>query len=354
MDFGGILKRSWEITWRYKILWLFGLLAGGAGSGGGGFNTTSNYSFGENDFGDTDFAEFEAVGRWLEQYVVLLIGLAVLLVIIAIALLVISIAAKGGLIHLANAAEERRSLKAGDGWSVGFANWGRLFLIGLVLGLPLVIVLVIFSVVAIVPLVMGMSGGGGETAGLAVVGFCGAFVIGMGVMLVLALVIGVLDALASRHAVIDGERAMRSIGLAWTELRSRFKDIALMWLVMFGVGIAYGIVVGVVAMIAGVAIAFAFLGGAWPVALFLGFMLFLVMLAPTAIYSTFHSVAWTVFFRRLTGREAPRPPVRQAYPASRDTGYGVPAPPAPPGATAPSEAPTPGPLLPPPPPPPGG
>jgi len=354
MDFGGILKRSWEITWRYKILWLFGLLAGGSGSGGGGFNTTGNYSFDENDFGGMDFAGLEEVGRWLEQNVVLLIGLAVVLVIVAIALIVISIAAKGGLIHLANEAEDRRPLKARDGWSVGFANWGRLFLIGLVLGLPLMIVLVIFSVVAIVPIVMGMSGGGGDTAGLAVAGFCGAFVIGMGVMLVLALIIGVLDALAARHAVIGGERAMRSIALAWAELRSRFKDIALMWLVMFGVGIAYGIVVGVVAMVAGVAIAFAFLGGAWPVALFLGFMLFLVMLAPTAIYSAFHSVAWTLFYRRLTGREAPMPPVRQAYPASGDTGYGVPAPPAPPGVTSPPEAPAPGMLLPPPPPPPGG
>ncbi len=34
MDYGGILNRAWQITWRYKILWLFGFFLG---SGSGGF-----------------------------------------------------------------------------------------------------------------------------------------------------------------------------------------------------------------------------------------------------------------------------------------------------------------------------
>src|SRR6185312_4929506 len=30
-DFGGTLRRAWEITWKHKILWLFGILSAIAG-----------------------------------------------------------------------------------------------------------------------------------------------------------------------------------------------------------------------------------------------------------------------------------------------------------------------------------
>ena len=32
VDFGNIIKRSFEVAWRYKTLWIFGLFAGGGGS----------------------------------------------------------------------------------------------------------------------------------------------------------------------------------------------------------------------------------------------------------------------------------------------------------------------------------
>jgi len=42
------LKRAWEITWRWKILWFLGLLASlGQGGGGGG---GSNYQFSSSDW----------------------------------------------------------------------------------------------------------------------------------------------------------------------------------------------------------------------------------------------------------------------------------------------------------------
>ena len=40
-NFGETLTRSWQIVWKHKVLWIFGILAscsrgGGGGSGGGG------------------------------------------------------------------------------------------------------------------------------------------------------------------------------------------------------------------------------------------------------------------------------------------------------------------------------
>ena len=41
MDHMKVLRRSFEITWRYRVLWVFGILlaltsGGGGGNGGGG------------------------------------------------------------------------------------------------------------------------------------------------------------------------------------------------------------------------------------------------------------------------------------------------------------------------------
>ena len=40
MHYTDLIQRAWKITWRYKVLWIFGILlalaSGGGGSGGGG------------------------------------------------------------------------------------------------------------------------------------------------------------------------------------------------------------------------------------------------------------------------------------------------------------------------------
>src|SRR5688572_19088774 len=48
IDYGKIIKRSWELTWKNKWLWVMGLVlavfGGGAGSSGGGGSSSSNSS----------------------------------------------------------------------------------------------------------------------------------------------------------------------------------------------------------------------------------------------------------------------------------------------------------------------
>ena len=48
MDFGYVLKRAWQIIWKFKVLWIFGILAscGQAGSSGG---SNSGYRFSSQD-----------------------------------------------------------------------------------------------------------------------------------------------------------------------------------------------------------------------------------------------------------------------------------------------------------------
>ena len=47
MDFGEILTKSARLIWKFKILWLFGLLASCASGSG---NPGLNFSFNASDF----------------------------------------------------------------------------------------------------------------------------------------------------------------------------------------------------------------------------------------------------------------------------------------------------------------
>ncbi len=300
MDFGGILKKAWKVTWRYKILWLFGLLAGGAGGGGqgGSYNPGGSSRFGPQ----TMPPEVERFGDWIVDNLGLIIAVGGLLLLIGIAFWVISVAAKGGLIRLVEDAEEGREVRAANGWSTGFRLWGRLFLLGFVLYLPFMLVLALVLAAVFVPIVMMAESP--EGAGTAFVTMCGGVVVGGLVLLVLGAVVGLLDQIASRHAVLADRPAMESIGFAFGEIKSRFKDVAVMWVVMFGVGIAFGVGVGIIAAVFGVPMALSLMAGAIPPAIALGLLAWLAIALPSAVFSAFSSAAWTIFYRRLTGREA--------------------------------------------------
>ena len=46
MDFGEVLSKAWQIIWKHKVLWIFGLLSScGAQSGGGGGGSGGSSSF---------------------------------------------------------------------------------------------------------------------------------------------------------------------------------------------------------------------------------------------------------------------------------------------------------------------
>lgn len=331
MDYGRMIKQAWAIAWRYKILWVFGLFVGGGFSGG-----SSNWS---GDLGGTEFSRFGLdpyqLERTVERNLPIILAAAAFLVLFAIFMIVIGVAARGGLIYLVNEAAEGREVRGGAGWAVGFRMWLRVFGIGFVLYVPFIVVALVLLFVAFVPLFAVT--GGTETALGGVFSLCCGISVAAVLLLLGGFVAGLLEALATRHAVIDDVGVFASIGRAWSALRSRFKDVFLMWLVLLGIGIAVGIAFGVVVVMFGLGAIASIRGGALFVAVAIGFVLFLVMLVPSAIYGTFVSALWTVFFRSLTGRDtvaAPAAPAQSPY----GTGY----PPPPPTHSAQQDAPLPG------------
>src|SRR5512143_2473079 len=80
-NFGEVLTRAWQIAWKYKVLWIFGILAGCA-QGNGGANTSWSWDRSDRNRIPTDMQHaFDQANQWLTSnwWVVILIALGVLL-----------------------------------------------------------------------------------------------------------------------------------------------------------------------------------------------------------------------------------------------------------------------------------
>jgi len=355
MDYGDILKRAWRITWRYKALWVLGLFAGVAGgsSGGGGSSgyragggTGTGTGTAANPFGTYQWTLFT---DFVRQHLVAIAIVTALIVLFGLVMWVLGVAARGGLIHLANEASEGHVVRLSDGWGTGFRNWGRVFGVEFLTALPMIVLaltLVGFLVlIAGSALSRGVAAGSYESAlaSLALTGLCflGIFAV---IALVLGTILGIVARVATRYVVLfHGYTIRGSIAQGWRDLWSR-RGAFVMYLVTLGTGIAFGIVAAMVAAVFVVPALLMFVARAWMAGAAVIALGVLVLLLPSAVYATFHSALWTVFFRKMTGMEPAAVPASPAYaaphaavPASTYTPpgpYAAPIPPAPPAPPA--------------------
>lgn len=332
MDYFGILKKAWNITWKYKALWVLGLFAGmGSGSGGNG---GSSYQQSSRDLSSGTTDRFT---QWATDNLLLIAIIVGVLVVIAIVFWVLSVAAQGGLVYGANEGAEDRKPSLRDAWRVGFSKWGRTFMIGLVLALPVIAVVAVFSVLMIA-MIGGGAAAGEEAAGAAIAGgLCLVLPIFVVVIIALSVIVGIVYQLALRYGVLDDITFGEAIKRGWNDLWGK-RGAFVMWLVMLLPQFAAGVVMLIFMLpfllpVIGFAVAEQFvMAGAFVV------LMVLVLMLPSAVYGTFVSSAWTVFFRQMTGREPSTRSVPAAPPA-----YGVPAAPLagvdapPPPSAAPTE-----------------
>jgi len=101
MDYGEILTRAWQIIWKHKILWIFGILAG-CGSGSNNFSNGSRYT---NESGSNP------VSNWLggvsnDQMTMVVIAILAVSCILVILFTFLSTIGRIGLIRGASRADQ--------------------------------------------------------------------------------------------------------------------------------------------------------------------------------------------------------------------------------------------------------
>ena len=311
MDLGYVLRRAWEITRRFKSLWLFGFLVS-LGTVGGRFfpgvtyvgramrRLPSDAPSSISDFFASPYATAVIV-------LVMVLGCAV-----GVGLVLLGTLGRAALVDQVRFAEDRAMATLGEGWRAGRNHLWPVFFIRLLLGLPPAVV----TMVGVLP-VLGTAYviAGQQRPGVVIPG---VFAVELELLVCLlpaaflALLIsipsGVLRRLAVRACVLEGHDVRGSIAVAWRGLRRHPGPLMVVWLVLATVGVGVTVVLIValglmaVALIVVVSLA-AFVSPQLFAVLVLiaGLLVWLVGAAVNSVVEAFTSAVWTLAYRDLMG-----------------------------------------------------
>lgn len=346
MDHTKVLKRAWEILWQYRVLWVLGIIvvlcaAGSSGNptinlGGGGGNDQANVPPWVGEWPQSGWPPTEA---WPEALgaltaiggaiAAIVVGLCCLVLILTIAKVVFLYIGETALIRMVDEYEEtgeKRGIR--QGFRLGWSRTAlRLFVIDLLTRVPAFVVgFLLFLVVAgIIGLFVLLRDGAvlkiiGAVAGIGV-GFLLALV-----MILLGLAVSLVRPLIFRVCALEQRGVIDSIRLGFDFIKAHLRDTVVMWLIMVGLQIGWGIVMipvvfflllvgGVVAGLAGVSVgglsSLVFEGAVpWILGFGVGIPIFILIMAAPLVFlgglaEVFKSSVWTLTYRELRALGGP-------------------------------------------------
>src|SRR5512133_1250247 len=310
-NFGEVLSRAWQIIWKHKVLWIFGILAS-CSQGGSRFNS-GNSGRGGNGFG-TGAGNlpprleqlFLNIAQHAAAYIA--VGIAVICIFWIIAIFLGTIG-KIGLIRGAWQAEGgAEHLIFGQLFSESTPYFWRMFGLSLVVGLPFLII--IGGLVAgLVVFAIGMSRGNNGAA----FGFLGILPIFLGCLcflILISIVVGWIVQQAERVIVLEDSPVLPALSRGWEIFRDNLGSIILMAIILGVIAFVAGIIIAIPVLVVVVPAAITFAvsnaqGSAqnYTPLIFAGVCLCLyipVSLLLNGILISYTESAWTLTYMRLT------------------------------------------------------
>ena len=301
LNFGEVLSRAWQITWKYKVLWIFGILAGctnggGGGSGGGSGGGNSGYGTGPSNFDvPPELRNFvyqmETFFDWAMDnwWIFIVIGLVVLLLVVISVFL--GTIGRIGLIKGSYAAETgAERLVFGELFSTSLPYFWRVFGLSFLIGLAFVILFV--------PIVL-----------------MGVFTAGVGFLCLLPLIclmvpvgwaVNLIIEQANRAIVLEDMSMFNAFRRGWEILKANVGPLLVMSLILFGITLVLGIIIALPIFIVVFPTIFAFVLGRGQsfTPLYLA-VACICLYAPVSwilngVLTTYTQTAWTLTYMRLT------------------------------------------------------
>ena len=295
MDFGAVLSRAWQIIWKHKVMWIFGILASCSGGSNFGSNFRSSY---QSDLTPGLQNFFNQIPQWQIWLFVAIIA-AVILVLVVLAIFLGTIG-HIGLIRGTQEAESGKTLLIfSDLFNGSLPYFWRVFGLNLLWGLA---VFVIFTIV-----ILGGIFGTLLTLGLLAVCFIPLICI----LIPLAWLIGVVVEQANIAIVLENLGIVNGVERGWDVFKKNLGAMIVMALILMVIALLAGFLIGLpLVAIAGPALLAAFSGShqvAQGALLLAG--LCLVGWIPVAIVlngvlQSYVQTAWTLTYMRLTGKPA--------------------------------------------------
>jgi hypothetical protein len=328
MDYGEVIKNAWKITWKFKVLWIFGILAACGTSRGGSFNFNNNFQTNGNGFSNPTpnlppaimeqayrFASLFNDPTFIWKFV------AVVLTVVCIIVLVEIFFGTMGRIGLIKGSAEAdagaEKLRFGELWKESTPYFWRVFWLSFLIGAPflvLFIVLIASILAAVIPLARNNAS---ESAVLLIllpvicIFFC--------VIVILAIIVGFISTQAERAIVLENKSILDGFRRGWEVLTKNLGPILIIWLITAAIGFVAAIVIALPLLVVMVPLAIAFIANMnnlnfsftpWIVA----FVCILCAYIPISwfangILMTYLQSVWTLTYLRITKpkQEEPAP-----------------------------------------------
>ncbi len=259
MDYGNILRRSWDVIWNHKFMWILGFLAAlGSGAGGGGGGNNANYALDGSEFESMPFETMPEISENMEAVMAAVVAagaivaaLLCILFIVGIIFWLVSLTAQAGMIDAAYRLDAGEKTTFGEAISAGWHKLGRM------VGLNLVFfcIFFLFLIIGLVVMLMMGLGIGASAAGASFSeSDVGALIGGLGVglialiccltcvFLLAAIVVSVLYPFAQRAAVLEDKGVFASISRGWQVIKDNLSEVIILVLLFLVLGFVVGAV----------------------------------------------------------------------------------------------------------------
>lgn len=307
-NFGEVLTRAWQIIWKHKVLWIFGILAscargGGGGSSGGGGNSGYQTGSGDNPFsGDKIERVMNQVGTFLENNWWIIIAVIVGIFLLSFVFYFLGMMGRVALIRgVAQADKGAESLSFGELWAESMPFFWRVFGLNFLIGLAFLVLfipLVLFGIV---------------TAGI---GFLCLIPL-LCIMVPLSWVVMAIIEQAQNAIVLEDLNMLDGFKRGWEIVKANAVPIIIMMLILgigsgiIGVIIALPIIIAVVPAVIGMAVSQQTLTPFY-IAAACCVAYFPVLLFFNGILTAYIQASWTLTYLRLVKSKEEAPVIIEA------------------------------------------
>ena len=307
-NFGEVLARAWQIVWKRRALWIFGMLAS-CSRGGTNFNWNMNGGSGGgfNDGSPNLPPQAEQFLQYLTQNAVS-IAAVVITVICIFSIVVIFLGTIGriGLIRGTWLSETGGNVAFGSLFSESMPYFWRVFGLSLLVNLPFVFVIGAM-VAGMIALVVGASASQQSSPTLlGLLAFLPFFLICLCLLIPIGFVISLIVRQAERAIVLENLGVLPALSRGWDIFRNNLGPLIVMALILAVISLVVGFIVAIPVLLVVLPSTFAFMAGGGPGWNTMGLVFAcMCLLAPVlwlinGILMAYMESAWTLTYMQIT------------------------------------------------------
>jgi hypothetical protein len=311
-DIMEVLRRAWKITWKHKVLWLFGMLAscgrGGNSSSNSNQRRTSSGQFpSDGPFSNEMMQQMNGFIRgmesWFSEHTWVIIALVIFFILLVILQIFVSVTGGIGLIRGAHQVETGvEEIQFGSLFGESLRYFWRVIGLGFTVFLPVIIGMIGFFFLVIFSLERSSPSTDAAFPALIIlmlISVCCCF-------LPFMIALGLYYSQAIRALILEDLGVFESLSRGWEIFRKNIGGLLLMTLIIFFINLLLGVLIAIPIYVAVFPIFFKLMDGSitsWQPFLLAG--IFLLCYSPIAwflrgVLTTYTETIWTLIYMRVT------------------------------------------------------